>query len=264
MLDAGARPRSATRSPPVRSRSTRTTRTSTRRSNAASRTCSATSARSCTRAGRATTSSRPTSASTCLRSPGRVERRRPLADAERSSHVRSSTPPTRCPARPTRGPHSPITVGHHLCAHAWALSRDLGRFADWRVRASVSPLGAGALATSTLGLDPAATAERLGFDRAFENSLDAVSDRDVLQEFVAVARDPRDAPVATGRRPRAMDRPRARLGRARRGLFDRVEHDAPEAEPGHRRARTWQGRADHGRLRHVDRLAPRPAARLPA
>jgi argininosuccinate lyase len=81
----------------------------------------------------------------------------------------------------------PIMLGHHLCAHAWALTRDLERFAGWRTRASVSPLGAGAIATSTLGLDPAATAERLGFDRAFENSLDAVSDRDVLQECVAVA-----------------------------------------------------------------------------
>jgi argininosuccinate lyase len=81
----------------------------------------------------------------------------------------------------------PITVGHHLCAHGWALARDRGRLADWRIRASVSSLGAGALATSTLGLDPAATAERLGFDGAFENSLDAVSDRDVLQEFLGVA-----------------------------------------------------------------------------
>jgi argininosuccinate lyase len=84
-------------------------------------------------------------------------------------------------------PAQPITVGHHLCAHAWALARDLERFADWRRRADVSPLGAGALATSTLGLDPVATAERLGFARSFGNSLDAVSDRDVLQEAVAVA-----------------------------------------------------------------------------
>ncbi|HEX3299541.1 MAG TPA: argininosuccinate lyase [Actinomycetota bacterium] len=84
-------------------------------------------------------------------------------------------------------PAQPVTIGHHLCAHAWALARDLDRFADWRRRADVSPLGAGALATSTLGLDPVATAARLGFDRAFDNSLDAVSDRDVLQEAVAVA-----------------------------------------------------------------------------
>jgi argininosuccinate lyase len=81
----------------------------------------------------------------------------------------------------------PVTLGHHLCAHAWALARDVERLTQWAARASVCPLGAGALATSTLGLDAAATAERLGFDRAFENSLDAVSDRDVVQEFLAVA-----------------------------------------------------------------------------
>jgi argininosuccinate lyase len=79
----------------------------------------------------------------------------------------------------------PVTLGHHLLAHAWALVRDIGRLDDWAARASVSPLGAGALATSTLGLDPAATAERLGFDRPFENSIDAVSDRDFAQEFLA-------------------------------------------------------------------------------
>jgi argininosuccinate lyase len=84
-------------------------------------------------------------------------------------------------------PAQPITVGHHLCAHAWALTRDLDRFADHRRRTSVSPLGAGALATSTLGLDPVATAARMGFDRAFDNSLDAVSDRDALQECIAVS-----------------------------------------------------------------------------
>jgi argininosuccinate lyase len=81
----------------------------------------------------------------------------------------------------------PVTLGHHLLAHGWALARDVERFAEHRRRASVSPLGAGALGTSTLALDPAATAERLGFDRAFENSIDAVSDRDVVQEFLGDA-----------------------------------------------------------------------------
>jgi argininosuccinate lyase len=81
----------------------------------------------------------------------------------------------------------PVTLAHHLLAHAWALARDLERFRDWRDRADVSPLGAGALATSTLGLDVERTAERLGFAGAFENSLDAVSDRDVVQEFLAAA-----------------------------------------------------------------------------
>ncbi|HLA92711.1 MAG TPA: argininosuccinate lyase [Actinomycetota bacterium] len=81
----------------------------------------------------------------------------------------------------------PVTLGHHLLAHAWALLRDRERLAQWSARTSTSPLGAGALGTSTLGLDPARTAERLGFARAFENSIDAVSDRDAVQEFLAVA-----------------------------------------------------------------------------
>jgi argininosuccinate lyase len=81
----------------------------------------------------------------------------------------------------------PVTLGHHLLAHAWALARDLDRFHGWRGRASVSPLGAGALATSTLNLDATATAERLGFEDRFANSIDAVSDRDVVQEFLAHA-----------------------------------------------------------------------------
>ena len=81
----------------------------------------------------------------------------------------------------------PVTLGHHLLAHAWALLRDLERFDGWSGRAAVSPLGAGALATSTLGLDPAATATRLGLPSAFANSLDAVSDRDVVLEFLSTA-----------------------------------------------------------------------------
>jgi argininosuccinate lyase len=80
-----------------------------------------------------------------------------------------------------------VTLGHHLLAHAWALSRDLLRLRDWATRTSTSSLGAGAIATSTLGLDAAATAERLGLRRAFENSIDAVSDRDFVQEFLGAA-----------------------------------------------------------------------------
>jgi argininosuccinate lyase len=80
-----------------------------------------------------------------------------------------------------------VTLGHHLLAHAWALLRDLERFEQWTVRASTSPLGAGALATSTLGLDPQGAATRLGFQRPFDNSIDAVSDRDFVQEFLADA-----------------------------------------------------------------------------
>ena len=84
-------------------------------------------------------------------------------------------------------PAQVVTLGHHLLAHAWALVRDRERLSGWAARTDVSALGAGALATSTLGLDPAATARRLGFGRAFDNSIDAVSDRDFAQEFLAVA-----------------------------------------------------------------------------
>jgi argininosuccinate lyase len=80
-----------------------------------------------------------------------------------------------------------VTLGHHLLAHAWALDRDLARFEEWSRRTSTSALGAGAIATSTLGLDPDATAGRLGMRRAFANSIDAVSDRDFVQEFLSVA-----------------------------------------------------------------------------
>jgi argininosuccinate lyase len=81
----------------------------------------------------------------------------------------------------------PGTLGHHLLAHAWAVSRDLERLSEWSARTSTSALGAGATATSTLGLDPDMTAARLGMHRAFLNSIDAVSDRDFVQEFLAVA-----------------------------------------------------------------------------
>jgi argininosuccinate lyase len=84
-------------------------------------------------------------------------------------------------------PAQPVTLGHHLLAHAWPLTRDLERFAQWSVRTAVSPLGAGALGTSTLGLDPVATAERLGLPTAFPNSIDAVSDRDFALEFLGHA-----------------------------------------------------------------------------
>jgi argininosuccinate lyase len=80
-----------------------------------------------------------------------------------------------------------VTLGHHLLAHAWALTRDLERLDQWSERASTSALGAGAIATSTLALDPDRTAARLGFLRAFANSIDAVGDRDFVQEFSAVA-----------------------------------------------------------------------------
>jgi argininosuccinate lyase len=73
-------------------------------------------------------------------------------------------------------------LSHHLLAHGWALARDVDRILATRARLDVSPLGAGALAGSSLPLDPDGVADDLGFARRFENSLDAVSDRDFVAE----------------------------------------------------------------------------------
>jgi len=78
----------------------------------------------------------------------------------------------------------PVLLAHHLLAHAWALSRDVDRLLTTRRRMDVSPLGAGALAGSSLPLDPDGVAADLGFDERFENSLDAVSDRDFVAEVL--------------------------------------------------------------------------------
>ena len=78
----------------------------------------------------------------------------------------------------------PVTLAHHLLAHVWRLARDFDRLTGCFQRANVTPLGAGALAGSTLPIDPSHVARRLGFAAAFDNSLDAVSDRDHLAEFL--------------------------------------------------------------------------------
>ncbi|MGH9082488.1 MAG: argininosuccinate lyase [Acidimicrobiales bacterium] len=76
----------------------------------------------------------------------------------------------------------PVLLAHHLLAHGWALARDVDRLLATVDRLDVSPLGAGALAGSSLPLDPDFVAEELGFAARFENSLDAVSDRDFAAE----------------------------------------------------------------------------------
>ncbi len=80
----------------------------------------------------------------------------------------------------------PVLLAHHLLAHVHALARDVERLQDWDERAAVSPLGSGALAGSSLPLDPAAVARELGFDRPAANSIDAVADRDFVAEFLFV------------------------------------------------------------------------------
>src|SRR5674476_1184914 len=80
----------------------------------------------------------------------------------------------------------PVLLAHHLLAHAWALLRDVQRWQDWDRRTAISPYGSGALAGSSLGLDPEAVAADLGFAGAVENSIDGTSSRDFAAEFAFV------------------------------------------------------------------------------
>lgn len=81
----------------------------------------------------------------------------------------------------------PISLAHHLLAYFWMLERDKERFTDSLKRIDWSPLGAGALAGTTFPIDRARSAELLGFAKAYPNSLDAVSDRDFILEFLSNA-----------------------------------------------------------------------------
>ena len=103
-----------------------------------------------------------------------------LAQAERH-------PDAAMPGRTHLQHAQPVLLAHHLMAHGWALLRDVQRLQDWDARAAVSPYGSGALAGSSLGLDPEAVAADLGFESSVENSIDGTASRDVVAEFAFVA-----------------------------------------------------------------------------
>ncbi|MEH7351162.1 argininosuccinate lyase [Gottfriedia acidiceleris] len=79
----------------------------------------------------------------------------------------------------------PVSFAHHLLAYFWMLERDKSRFKDSLKRVDISPLGAGALAGTTFPINRQRTAELLGFSDIYHNSLDAVSDRDFIVEFLS-------------------------------------------------------------------------------
>jgi argininosuccinate lyase len=84
-------------------------------------------------------------------------------------------------------PGQPVLAAHHLLAYAWMFQRDRERLADARRRINQLPLGSAALAGTTFPIDRAFVAKKLGFDGIVENSIDAVSDRDFLVEFLSAA-----------------------------------------------------------------------------
>jgi len=81
----------------------------------------------------------------------------------------------------------PVLFAHHLLVYVSMFERDIARLKDSFKRVNVSPLGAGALAGTTFPIDPKAVQQELGFDSCYENSMDAVSDRDFSLEFLANA-----------------------------------------------------------------------------
>ena len=103
---------------------------------------------------------------------------------ERAVEADASTPPVRMPGYTHVQHAQPVLLSHHLRAHSWALLRDVDRLSDALARLDVSPLGAGALAGSSLPINPAHSAETMGFGTTFANSLDAVSDRDFVAEIL--------------------------------------------------------------------------------
>jgi argininosuccinate lyase len=92
-------------------------------------------------------------------------------------------PDTAMPGRTHLQHAQPVLLSHHLLAHVWPLLRDVDRLRDWDARAAVSPYGSGALAGSSLGLDPSFVADKLGFDSAAANSIDATASRDFAAEL---------------------------------------------------------------------------------
>ena len=81
----------------------------------------------------------------------------------------------------------PISFAHHLMAYFWMLERDKQRLNESMKRISISPLGAGALAGTTFPIDRSLSAELMGFSGIYENSMDAVSDRDFILEFLSTS-----------------------------------------------------------------------------
>jgi argininosuccinate lyase len=112
-----------------------------------------------------------------------------LADLVEALRVQASAHlDTSMPGRTHLQHAQPVLLAHHLLAHAWPLVRDLGRLRDWDARvADQSPYGSGALAGTSLGLDPREVATDLGFTDSAPNSIDATSARDLVAEFTYVA-----------------------------------------------------------------------------
>ena len=136
----------------------------------------------------------------------------------------------------------PVTLAHHMGAYFEMFWRDHIRLLGLYDRMNTCPLGSGALAGTTYPLDREYTARLLGFDGPTLNSMDGVSDRDYLVEFLSDLSTCDDAsePVQRGDHP--VELQRVSVCGDRRRLQHRQQHHAPEEESGHRGAGAGQDR----------------------
>jgi argininosuccinate lyase len=119
--------------------------------------------------------------------PGLIDRIGGLQGAlvKRAEEHLNAKPPTVVPGYTHGQLAEPVLLSHHLLAYFWKLQRDRERLVDCLKRVNVSPLGAAAIAGTSLPIRPAVVAKELGFSATFENSMDAVSDRDFALDFLA-------------------------------------------------------------------------------
>ena len=193
----------------------------------------------------------------CSGLPARPRARRRGAGARPRRRARG--PGRAAPGRGHARPHPPAARPAGA-AVATTCSRTPGRWSatsdrlrDWDARvAADSPYGSGALAGSSLGLDPEPSPRDLGFTDSSANSIDGTASRDFVAEFAFVRAHDRRRRQPAGRGGHPLGDAGVRLRHARRRLLDRVEHHAAEEEPRHRRARPRQGRP-------ADRQPRRPA-----
>ena len=128
-------------------------------------------------------------------------------------------------------PAQPVTFAHYLLSYVDALERDMQRLQSAYTRVNLSPLGAGALATTSFPINRDRTAELLGFNGLVENSIDAVGSRDFIAETLAALTLDCRQPESPRRRPHHLEQPRLRRRRATRRVHKHKQHHAPEEEP---------------------------------
>jgi argininosuccinate lyase len=139
------------------------------------------------RAGRSRNDQIATQLRMYLRDQARLLGRKVLDLVEALCEQAARHPEVPMPGRTHLQHAQPVLLAHHLQAHGWALLRDVERWVDWDRRAALSPYGSGALAGSSLGLDPQVVASDLGMTGVVENSIDGTSSRDFAAEFAFIA-----------------------------------------------------------------------------